>query len=401
MGMKDRINVLFLHSQDVFGADSAVHGHIMQHLDRDRFSVHLACSKGDGATKPQSLARFETIPNLHIRPTHFVPGLRHRAQNARTSQLRAAAAFPVDFAMLARYIATEKIDVIHGTDHPRDALYTMALAKLTGAKSVVHVHVGWSVYCSRPSRWGVRGADGVFAISRWVAGTVIASGTPRSRVHTVLNGIDPARWDPNTDGSGIRREFGVPREAPLLVSVSRLFGAKGQRELLRSAAAVRRRGADPWVLIVGGDAIEVHGSSFTAELKALAAELGIADRVVFTGLRSDIPAIMAAADVFTMPSFEEPFGLVYLEAMAMQRPVIALDDGGTPEVVEHEKSGLLSRYGDVETMADNIARLIGDAKLRAQMGAYGRSRVLAHFNVQRMARDAGKAYEAVIGTAAA
>ncbi|HSY23254.1 MAG TPA: glycosyltransferase family 4 protein [Polyangiaceae bacterium] len=394
--MKDRLNILFLHSQDDFGADSAIHADLMRYLDRDRFSVHVASSKGDGTSKPRALAEFEKIPNLRVRPTQFAPGLRHRSRDARMRQLRAAVDFPVDFAMLGRYVASEKIHLIHGSDRPRDAVSTLALAKLTGAKSVVHVHVGWSVFCSAPSRWGVRRADGVFAISRWVAGTVFASGTPRERVHTVPNAIDPAKWDPNTDGLAVRREFGVPAAAPLLVSVSRLFGQKGQRELLQALAAVRRKGVDARLLVVGGDSIEVHGGSFTAELKVLAAELGVADRVVFTGPRSDIPAIMAAADVFTLPSFEEPFGLVFLEAMAMQRPVVALDDGGTPEVVEHEKSGLLSRFGDIETMADNIVRLIRDPKLRAQMGAYGRSRVLAHFNVQRMARDAAKAYESIV-----
>jgi glycosyltransferase involved in cell wall biosynthesis len=121
----------------------------------------------------------------------------------------------------------------------------------------------------------------------------------------------------------------------------------------------------------------------------------VADRVVFTGGRSDIPSIMAACDVFTLPSFEEPFGLVFAEAMAMRRPVVALDDGGTPEVVEHGRSGLLSPYGDIDALSANIARLIGDRELRARFGAYGRARVLDTFNAQRMARDAGDAYLAV------
>jgi glycosyltransferase involved in cell wall biosynthesis len=106
---------------------------------------------------------------------------------------------------------------------------------------------------------------------------------------------------------------------------------------------------------------------------------------------------MAACDVFTMPSFEEPFGLVYLEAMAMQRPVVSVDNGGTPEVVEHGRSGLLSRYQDVEGLAANIVTLLGDRELRSRMGKYGRARVLDYFNAQRMAKDAGAAYEAVLG----
>jgi len=105
---------------------------------------------------------------------------------------------------------------------------------------------------------------------------------------------------------------------------------------------------------------------------------------------------MAACDVFTLPSFEEPFGLVYAEAMAMRRPVVALDDGGTPEVVEHGRSGLLSPHVDIEALSANIARLLGDRELRARFGAHGRSRVLDTFNAQRMARDAGEAYLAVL-----
>jgi glycosyltransferase involved in cell wall biosynthesis len=242
----------------------------------------------------------------------------------------------------------------------------------------------------------VRNADAVFGISRFVTETVVATGTPRERVHTVLNGIDLSPWDSQLDGRDVRRELGVPLDAPLLASVSRLFAQKGQRELLKALARVRPRHPDVWLLIVGADAVEVHGGSFTRELEVLARELGVADRVVFTGGRSDIPRIMAACDVFTLPSVEEPFGLVFLEAMLMKRPVVALDDGGTPEVVEHGRSGLLSPANDIDALADNISRLLGDRDLRARFGAYGHSRVIEMFSAERMARDAGEAYEAVV-----
>ena len=122
----------------------------------------------------------------------------------------------------------------------------------------------------------------------------------------------------------------------------------------------------------------------------------MAESVVFTGERSDIPQIMAACDVFSMPSIEEPFGLVYLEAMATQRPVVGVNDGGTPEVVEHGLSGLLAPTRDVEALAANIVTLLEDRGLRVRMGAHGRARVLDHFNARRMARDAGAAYDAIL-----
>jgi glycosyltransferase involved in cell wall biosynthesis len=393
--MQDKINVLYLHSQDGFGADSAIHAHLMRYLDRDRFVVHVACSAGDGDGTPPALAKIREIPDIRLRPTHFAPGFHHRNRATILRGIRAAASFPIDFASLALYVKQNDIRIIHSTDRPRDGVYAVTLAKLTGARSIVHVHVAWSEGYSAAAKWAVRSADAVFGISRFVTETVVATGTPRNRIHTILNGIDSSKWDPRADGTAVRREFGVASDAPLLASVSRLFGQKGQRELLRAFARVKAEIPNVRLFIVGSDAIEVHGSSFTAELKALAGELGIADSVVFTGERSDIAQIMAACDVFTMPSLEEPFGLVFLEAMAMQRPVVAVGDGGTPEVVEHGRSGLLAPPRDIDALARNIVALLRDPELRARMGAHGRSRVLEHFNAQRMAKDAANAYQAV------
>ena len=394
--MREKINVLFIHSQVGFGADSAIHAHLMRYLDRQRFGVHVACSLGDGSGVPASLVKFREIPDIRLRPMHFAPGFHHRSRKTVVREAIAALPFVRDFASLREYVKRERIDIIHGSDRPRDAAYGVVLGKLTGAKSVVHVHVAWSEGYSAPAKWGVRRADGVFSISRFVTETIVATGTPRERVHTILNCVDPPDWDPSIDGSGVRSEFGIPPEASLLASVSRLFGQKGQRELLRALALVRKEVPDVRLLIVGADAGYVHGGSFTAELKTLAQELGVGDRVVFTGERPDIPRIMAACDVYSMPSLEEPFGLVFLEAMAMGKPVVAVDNGGTPEVVEHGQSGLLVPPMDIAALTRSIITLLKDPELRSRMGAYGRSRVLEYFNVQRMAGDAAKAYEVLL-----
>src|SRR5580700_4666484 len=133
--MRSKIPILFLHSQDGFGADSAIHGHLMRHLDRDRFVVHLACSRGDGSGVPPALARFREIPDVRLRPTTFAPGFRHRSRETLLRGMRASTAFPVDLLGLARYVRSEGIRVIHGTDRPRDAAYAVGLAKGTGAQS--------------------------------------------------------------------------------------------------------------------------------------------------------------------------------------------------------------------------------------------------------------------------
>src|SRR5579872_5664863 len=180
--MSERVKVLFIHSQNGFGADSAIHAHLMRYLDRSRFTVHVACSAGDGASPSAAYAKFQEIPDIRLRAVHFAPGFHHRSREAILRELRNATTFPLDFARLRAYILRERIQIIHGTDRPRDAVYAVALSKLTRAKSIVHIHVAWSNGYSAAAKWGVRHADAVFSISRFVTRTIVKTGTPRERV---------------------------------------------------------------------------------------------------------------------------------------------------------------------------------------------------------------------------
>ncbi len=394
--VSEPVNVLFIQSQQAFGADSLIHAELMRHLDRKGFTVHVACTRGDDDTMPKSLRAIRQIPDVAVRPTRFAPGFSQRSPASILRGARAGLAFPLDAVGLVRYMKRHRIDVVHGTEKPRDAVYANLLGRATGAKSVVHVHVKWSPEYSPAARWAVRNADAVFSISKYVTGTIVDMGVPEDRIHTMLNCLEASGWDPDTDGSAVRRELAIPEDAPVLVSVSRLFSWKGQRELIQAMPLVLERFPETRLLIVGPDELFVHGGSFTAELRQLAGSLGVEHSIIFTGERRDVARIMAAADVYTMPSFEEPFGVVFLEAMAMRLPVIGVDNGGTPEVVEHGRAGLLSPPWDVPALAANINAFLADPALRAEMGEYGRSRVLDHFNPQRMAREAEAAYRAIL-----
>jgi glycosyltransferase involved in cell wall biosynthesis len=394
--MADKIPVLFIQSQAGFGADSLIQAEIARHLDRDKFVVHVACTRGDGSFVPPSLEKIRQIPDIHLRETDFVPGLNRRTLAETVRGLRSMVSFPSEVVALCEYIKQNKIRILHCTEKPRDALYAVVLGKLTGAKSIVHVHVKWSKEYTLPARASVQYADAALAISQYVRDTIVDMGKPAAQVPTVLNALDASGWDPDLDGSEVRRELGISPEAPVIASISRLFSWKGPTQLLDAAAIVAKEFPGLRVLIVGADEVYVHGGSYTAELKAQVKRLGIEQNVIFTGHRRDAARILAASDLFTMPSFEEPFGVVFLEAMAMRKPVIGIDNGGTPEVVTQGKAGLLSPPWDVPTLADNIIKLLRDADLRRQMGEYGRKRVLEYFNPQRMARETGDVYERLL-----
>ena len=389
--MPKRTRILFVNSAAQPGADTAIHAMIMRNLDRVAFEVHAACAPGPSY---QALSR---IPDLHLRPAHFGLSLSRRSTIDRMLASLALLPAMASLAGLAAYMRRSKIQIVHSTDRPRDAAACVVLARLTGAKSVIHVHVKRGDWMSPLVRWALVRADAVIGVSEFVARSLIEGGCSPRRTHAVLNAIDLTRWDQNLDPGPLRPELGIPSAAPVLVSISRLFHWKGHADLLRAIALVHREVPEVRLLIVGEDdpGAGVHREPFSIELKRLAAELGIAEQVVFTGFRSDVPRVLAASDIYAMPSFEEPFGLVFLEAMAMKKPVVALDNGGTPEVVEHEKTGLLAAPGDPKGLAANILTLIRSPELRARMGEQGRRRAEERFTPQRMALDTARVYSSI------
>ena len=134
-----------------------------------------------------------------------------------------------------------------------------------------------------------------------------------------------------------------------------------------------------------------------ADLRAMARDLGLAEQVTFTGQRRDIAQILAASDIYTMPSVEEPFGMVYLEAMAMQKPVVALRSGGVPEFVEHGKTGFLSEPQNIDQFAERVLALLHNPAQRHEMGAYARRQVEQFFTIERIGHDMDRIYRHVLG----
>jgi glycosyltransferase involved in cell wall biosynthesis len=383
-----RTRVLFINSAPLAGADTWIHFLLLRNLSQGQFELHAAGQPGSPAPAFDEL---RAIPGIALRPTNFGPSLWRRSNPQKLASI-AAGALPAAASLLglAAYIQRHRIEILHSTDRPRDAIACVVLAALTGAKALIHAHVNYGDWMSRGVTWAFGRADAIVGVSRHTARTFVEAGYRSDRVHAILNAIEPSRWDPSLDPAPGRASLGVPDGAPLIVSVARLFRWKGHFELLNALALVKCKYPNVRLAVVGSDYPEDSGT--TQMLKEHAHELGIGENVVFTGQRSDVALLLAACDVFSLPSLEEPFGLVFAEAMAMKRPVVALTTGGTPEVVEHGKCGLLSPPGDIDALAANLLRLLGDPALRTQFGEYGRSRVEEHFTPQRMASDFAALY---------
>jgi glycosyltransferase involved in cell wall biosynthesis len=387
--MQQRFGVLFLQSQAFFGADSTLHAQLMQHLDRSAVEVHVALTTEPAHNPATSAARaIGAIPDLAVRPTDFGPSVHGAGRLERLRRGGAVVRLGLSLASLAAYIRRHRIRVIHCTEKPRDAFYGVLLGKLTGARTVIHMHVAYGDWMSRGSKWALGQADTIVAISEFVASSLVQAGYRREQIAVVPNALDLSRWDPDTDGRPVRRELGIADDAPVVGIISRLFRWKGHEYLVEAMASVTREVPGARLVIVGEDdprAAWETGGSFSGKLKEQAARLGIASSVLFTGFRTDVPQLMAAFDVFAHPSWEEPFGMVFLEAMAMRRPVVAWASGGAPEVVESGATGLLVPREAVSDLADALVQLLRDAGLRQRMGAAGRQRVESLFTAERMA----------------
>ena len=389
--LKKRTGVLFINSALLAGADTWIHCLVLRNLSRDEFELHAAGQPGSSAPPFDEL---RAIPGIALRPTNFGPSLWRRSNIQKLASIVDVLPAASSLFGLAAYIRRHRIEILHSTDRPRDAIACVVLAALTGAKALIHAHVNYGDWMSRGVRWALGRADAIVGVSNHTAKSFVEAGYRPGRVHAVLNAIEPSRWDPSLDPAQGRTLLGVADGAPLILSVARLFRGKGHFELLRALAQVKPKYPNVRLAIVGSDYPADSGA--TQMLKEHALKLGIAENVLFTGQRSDIALLLAACDVFSLPSFEEPFGLVFAEAMAMKRPVAALNNGGTPEVVEHGKCGLLSPPGDIDALAANLLQLLDNPALRAQMGEYGRSRVEQHFTPQRMASDFAALYERIL-----
>jgi glycosyltransferase involved in cell wall biosynthesis len=393
-------NVLFMQSQSFFGSDSMIHSLVMRHLDRSAYTVHAACNLGSPGAPSASIQALEQIPNLHLRPTHFGASINFRTKK-QIAQDTITGAVPAlrSMAGLVRYAKRHQIDIIHGTEKPRDAFYGYLLARLVGAACIIHLHVGIDHSWMSPlTQYAMRHADGLLGVSGFVAESARRTGYDSRRIYHVVNSVDAARWDPNTDGSRVRQEYGIAPDTVVLSILARVFPWKGHTQLLQALAQIKPQFGNFKLLLVGEDDIRATPGhqSYMGELRNLTRELGLEDHVVFTGFRRDVPQILAASDVYAMPSYEEPCAVAFLEAMAMSRPVIALDSGGTSQLVDHGRAGLLSKPYDIDELATNILTLLRDGELRREMGAYARRRVEEHYTPQRLAGEVAQVYAQVL-----
>lgn len=393
-----KIRVLFLNTAEFFGPVMQVHSQVMKHLDPRVYRVYVATnSRGDTAE------RLRSFDGVTVKEYYLGGSLRNTEGLGRKIH-RAASNIPVvaNFFKLARFIRSERIEIIHSASQPRALLLSSLLSLATGGKLVVHVHEKHYKRLSPmglATIFGFRRAAAVIIVSRFMAKNVAPFCSDGARVHPVHNVVDIERFRPGLDGSEIRHVYGIGPQAPVLAMVGRVIVEKGQHDLLKALLALQERHPDLKAFIVGWDSTArlPDGRTYRESLDAFCREHGLDDHVIFTGTRPDVEKFYTAADVVVVPSvYEEPFGLVVIKAMAMGKPLVATRSGGIPEIVEDDKTGLLVPRSDPEALAKAILRLLDDPELCERLGRQARASVEERFAEPRLARQVEEVYQGLL-----
>jgi len=365
--------ILFLHHTALIGGAELHLLSVARHF-RENSSVVLF---GDGPFR-QALER--AVVRTRVFPSKWAAsGVRH--QDPRFSVANISGVLRLAW-LTAR--AARDADLIYANS-PK-ALLVLHASRLVRRKPVIwflHDLLDEKHFSPRAIRLLVktanRTATRVLANSKATAAAFVSAGGESDLVRVVYNGFDAAPFmDTNVDLRALRAELGA--EGSLVIGVfSRITQWKGQDVVLRALVKI----PSLFAVFVG----EAEDSAVGDEVRLLARELGIADRVRFLGFREDVPQLMRVVDcIVHVPTDPEPFGRVVVEGMLARRPVIATRAGGVPEIIENRVSGILITPGSPDELAEALRRIFSDPVATQEIAANGQARALACFSDKRMLR---------------
>lgn len=368
-----------------FGGTERQVEHLVRNMDRNRFAVRFACLKKWG----HFLQNFEQQkipideypissfyqPSTLSQQWRFAADMRrHHIQICHSYNFYANT-----FALTAAKLARTPLIIASIRDTGMN---------ITPAKMLVH-------------KWACNFADCIlvnaYAVRQWL----VQQGYREDKISVIHNGIDLDRFKKSHRFGSLRRELGIPEHAKLVVVLARLAPEKGIEYFLNAAAAISPGCSNAYFLIVG-DRFAGTGANgvvkadlvYRHALRHLAEQLGIADRVLFTGYRADVPSLLAQANVSVLPSVSgEGLSNTLLESMAAGTPVVATKVGGNAEIVERDGvEGILVPPRDTAALAQAIEAILNDSDLAGRLAGEALVQVRTRFSLDRMIRETENLY---------
>ena len=362
----DRIRLLKVVPTLRYGGTERQFMTLSASIDPARFRVELACLRPGGGLAADAVRHGLPVDTFNIGPVH----------SARTLALQ---------TKLARDVVRRRIDVVHAYNFYGN-VFAVPPARLAGAPVVIASIRDCGPYLSpmqrRVQRLVCRAATRIVVNAGAVRDWLVADGYEPHRIVLIPNGVDLEPFNAPVDPAGVRQEFGLDADVPLVTVVSRVTRLKGLENFIGAAATLAERHPRARFLVAGEPGPGDH--AYLESLQRLATLLGVGDRVIFAGLRRDVPALLAASTVAVMPSLNEALSNALLESMAAGAPTVATRVGGTPEAIADGRNGVLVPPGDVAALASAIGRLLDSPDMAAALGRAARRTVEQRFSLRTM-----------------
>jgi len=203
---------------------------------------------------------------------------------------------------------------------------------------------------------------------------------PQERVVTIHYGLDLEKFDPHKTPRGrFRDKFGLDGGRPVIGVIGRLDPLKGQMEMIKAMPLILRRFPSAILALTGDETPELQGA-YKSKLVDKTNALKLGDSVIFTGAMENTASVLADLDIYVLASHSESFSLGCLEAMAMRRPVIGTDSGGTPQMLDHGDCGLLAEPKNPASFARRVIKLLSDRELAESIATNARKKVVTSFD---------------------
>lgn len=216
---------------------------------------------------------------------------------------------------------------------------------------------------------------------------LVRNGMNRKKIEVLFNAVDPSYWRKPAE-STLREEYNIPRDTFVLLCASRFAHDKGHAYLVDSLAELVKITDRPFKCVLAGD------GPLLEDIKARVRRLGLEDRVIFTGFRSDIKNLFYGSDIYINSSEHEALSFLILEALASGLPLIATDMGGNSDIVNRDTGcGILVEYGNAMELASTVLRLMDDGRLREELRKNAFKAVDGRFNLDKMVENTYNLYK--------
>jgi glycosyltransferase involved in cell wall biosynthesis len=318
-------------------------------------------------TKPRGEVynQLQQMPHIHLHPMEI--GGSEALPTNRTSRVHRFMDFSQALVSMVRFVRTQRIEAIYTIDRGVAPQIAAIVSWITGCPFILNAAYPYYPHNNAATRFVLRQAHRIHVHSQYLRGFLAPFVRNTTSLTIIPNGLNPEQYDLSLNGADVRATYGIGPNDPVIVMTGRINQYKGQDYLICAAAQLLKYHPNTHVLIAGRGPIELQ-----QQLEHMISAYNIGDRVRLVGYVPSIPHLLASADIIAMPSWEEPFGLVALEGMAMAKPVVSTNAGGVPEFMRHNEFGILVPPRDSDALAQAFRYLIEHRDHAQAMGLAAR-----------------------------